>query len=108
MNYKERIKKEIYNLGYNISNKGTWYLIELIEYTCTKDNYMDILKNLEKNAYPVIADKYNAKLVTVKNDIIYATNNMNNTRNIIKKDTYNIRLTPKMVIFQMIDLIREI
>ena len=78
--YKEEIRKnedidkkilsEMLFLNYNISLKGTKYLIDTIK--CVYDN-RDYLDNLEKFVYPKVAQKYNEKLYNIKCRIGKAT-----------------------------------
>lgn len=71
---KKRILDEILYLGYNISHKGTKYLIEVIEYIILKlNNKVNIL---ERDVYPVISLKYNISVHNVKCRITDATNIM--------------------------------
>ena len=52
--FESKIKEEILYLGYNISHKGTMYLIDTIKYIGeTKDN--EQVNNLKKEIYPYIA-----------------------------------------------------
>ncbi len=78
--YKEEIRKnedidkkilsEMLFLNYNISLKGTKYLIDTIK--CVYDN-RDYLDNLEKFVYHKVAQKYNEKLYNIKCRIGKAT-----------------------------------
>lgn len=78
--YKEDIRKtedinnkilnELLFLNYNISLKGTKYLIDTIKYVY--DN-RDSLDNLEKFVYPKVSQKYNEKLCNIKCRIGKAT-----------------------------------
>lgn len=71
---KKRILDEILYLGYNISHKGTKYLIEVIEYIILKlNNEVNIL---ERDVYPVISSKYNISVHNIKCRITDATNIM--------------------------------
>lgn len=69
---RSRIKDELKSLKYNYSYKGTKYLEESI-YLLYKKGYEK--DNLSKDIYPIIAKKYNAKIQTVKCDIIQASAN---------------------------------
>lgn len=71
---RKRIIDELIYLGYDISYKGTRYLIETIEYIAENQN-KDI-DNLEKNVYPIISKKYNDSVHNIKNNINRANNNM--------------------------------
>lgn len=67
---RSRIKEELKNLKYNYSYKGTKYLEECI-YLFHKNGYEK--DNLSRDIYPIIAKKYNAKIQTVKCDILQAS-----------------------------------
>lgn len=69
---RSRIKEELKSLKYNYSYKGTKYLEESI-YLLYKNGYEK--DNLSRDVYPIIAKKYNAKIQTVKCDIIQASAN---------------------------------
>ncbi len=66
----ERILNELLFLNYNISLKGTKYLIDTIKYVYY-DRYS--IDNLEKFVYPSVAQKYNEKLCNIKCRIGKAT-----------------------------------
>lgn len=68
---KDKIIKEILYLGYDISHKGTQYLIKSLEYIISNP-YID-LSNLEKEVYPKISTN---SVHNVKSNIIRATNAM--------------------------------
>ena len=74
----KKIYKKIYNeiiyLKYNITHKGTKYLIKAIEYIAL--NPEKNIDNLEKCVYPVIATYYKDTIHNVKCSINRATNNM--------------------------------
>ncbi len=72
--YNEKIKKEILYLGYNISHKGTQYLIKAIEYIALNPDKE--LAKLEKNVYPIISKRYNTSVHNVKCRINRATTEM--------------------------------
>lgn len=67
---RSKIKEELKSLKYNYSYKGTKYLEETI-YLLYKKGYEK--DNLSKDIYPIIAEKYNSKIQTVKCDIIQAS-----------------------------------
>ena len=69
---KLRIINELTNLGYEISHKGTIYLIDII-YTSYEKG---IVENLTKEIYPVIAKKYNQSINNIKSNVIRATEAM--------------------------------
>lgn len=66
----KRILNELLFLNYNISLKGTKYLIETIKHVYNNRDYLD---NLEKFVYPNVAQKYNEKLCNIKCRIGKAT-----------------------------------
>ena len=71
---KTKILEELLYIGYNISHKGTTYLIDAIFYVTT--NLESDIDNLKKDIYPKIAIKYNQSSNNIKCDIIRATENM--------------------------------
>lgn len=71
---KNRIIKELLYLGYDISQKGTRYLIEVIEYVAINSNQE--LEGLEKNVYPKIAMKYGESVHNIKCRINNSTTSM--------------------------------
>ena len=74
INIKKLITKELTNLGYNISHKGTKYLIDSINYIHINQNkYLD---NLNQELYPIIAKINNESLNNVKCYITRETNEM--------------------------------
>ncbi len=91
---KEKIYKEMTSIGYNFKYKGSMYLVEAITYIYESNN-LELLDNLEKNVYNVIAFKYNKSINNIKTNIIKATNSINN-----KQDSMYI--TPKVVISNII------
>lgn len=72
--YKKRIENEILYLGYNISHKGTQYLIKVIEYIASNPNKE--LNYLEKDVYSKVATIYNDSEHNVKCKINCATTEM--------------------------------
>lgn len=73
-NYQRLITNELLYLGYNISHKGTQYLIKVINYIALNPNKE--LENLEKNVYPQIAKIYNSSVHNIKCRINSATTTM--------------------------------
>ena len=61
---KEKIIREILYLGYDISHKGTQYLIKTIDYIVSNPN--KDLEKLERNVYSKIASSYNDSVHNVK------------------------------------------
>lgn len=73
-NVKERIIKEITYLGYDISYKGTQYLIKVIEYIALNPD--KDLSKLEKSVYPILTQKCNDSIHNIKCNINRANNMM--------------------------------
>jgi len=73
-NLKNKIVNEINYLGYDVSYKGTQYLITAIQYIVTNpDKNLDIL---EKKIYPVLSNLYNNSIHNIKCNINWANNMM--------------------------------
>lgn len=71
---KESIKSELKKLNYNFNFIGTKYLIDTIYLLYYLKTYYKF--SLEGDIYPVIANKYNEAVGTIKSAIIYATDQM--------------------------------
>lgn len=71
---KHEIIKEIKYLRYNLSYKGTNYLINIIELLLLNKN--KDYSNLNKDVYPIIANKYKTTVFNIKSNIIKATEQM--------------------------------
>lgn len=71
---KERIQKELEYLGYNPNYNGTKYLMESIYILSSID--LDDNYNLEKEIYPIVAQKYNKSVHNIKCNIIHSTDIM--------------------------------
>lgn len=63
-NIKKKIINELLYLGYDISHKGTNYLIEVINYI--QNNPNKCLDNLKADVYPVIAAYHNESIHNIK------------------------------------------
>lgn len=101
---KKKIMKEINELKFEVTNIGVQYLIECI--LIIKSN--DLLYNLEKEIYPLVAKKYNVTSNRVKWNISSCINTMykNNDLNSINRYfgfTYDRSPTPKMLIFTILN-----
>lgn len=68
---KNKITEELLYLGYDISHKGTQYLIKTIDYIATNSNRD--LEKLERDVYPKIAAIYNDSAHNIKCRINSAT-----------------------------------
>lgn len=71
---RKKIINELLYLGYDISHKGTQYLIKTIDYIAKNPNIN--IKKLEKEIYPQIAHIYNDSVHNIKCRINSATNAM--------------------------------
>lgn len=71
---KNKITNELLFLKYDISHKGTQYLIETIDYIATNSNRE--VESLERNIYPKIAVRYNDSVHNIKCRINNATTAM--------------------------------
>lgn len=71
---KNKITNELLFLKYDISHKGTQYLIETIDYIVTNSNRE--VESLERNVYPKIAAMYNDSVHNIKCRINNATTAM--------------------------------
>lgn len=90
-------------MNYNIGSLGTLYLIEVIAYLSSKEDYLQYMKSLEKNAYTVIAKRFNVNIETLKSNIRKASATANKSRN--KK--VNMSLTPKTVTSYVLERIAK-
>lgn len=70
----KRITKEVQFLGYNLSYKGTTYLIEAIYYMITNPNKN--YDNLSKSVYPILSKKHDKSIENIKVNISKATDIM--------------------------------
>lgn len=69
----KKILNEVLYLGYDVSHKGTKYLVDAIKYVLSDEYSLD---NLEKFVYPIIAKKYHDTLYNIKCRIHKETNLM--------------------------------
>lgn len=75
INLDNLISDEVSFLDYNFSHTGTLCLIETMKLLYkTTTHYFEI--NLEKEIYPIVAEKFNTTAHSVKGNIIYATSKM--------------------------------
>lgn len=94
---KNKIANELLFLGYDISHKGTQYLLKTIIHIITNSN--GEVDNLEKNIYPKIAAIYNDSVHNIKCRINNATTIMYCNCEIEKLKKYfnfNIDTKPKI------------
>lgn len=100
-----KINKELEYLGYNLSYNGTKYLSECI--ALIYNNYGNS-ENLNKNVYPIIANKYHKTINNIKCNITSATNSMyyncDETRLLNYFSLYTLdRPKPKLVIYTVLN-----
>lgn len=104
---REKIRKELIVLEYDFANIGSLYLLDVIEFICKSDNYIQTLLNLEKNVYIHIAKIYNKNVKTLKSDIAKATKKMYETRCFKYPNEKDNNLTPKTVINSVVDKMKS-
>lgn len=68
---KSFIIDELLYLNYDISHKGTKYLIDVIDIIFIRGD--SLMENLNKYVYPIIAKRYNQSINNIKCNIIRAT-----------------------------------
>lgn len=68
---KSFIMNELLYLDYDISHKGTKYLIDAIDIIFIRGD--SLIENLSKYVYPIIAKRYNQSVNNIKCNIIRAT-----------------------------------
>lgn len=71
---RRNIISEVKYLGYNLSYRGTQYLIKIIEILLL--NQEKNLTNLEKEIYPILANIYKTSVFNIKSNIIKSTEQM--------------------------------
>lgn len=71
---REKITKELKDIGYSFSHLGTQYIIEAIYILYTLKDY--VVDNLEKNIYPIVAKKFGKSSHNIKCNIRNATDLM--------------------------------
>ncbi len=74
---KKKIKKELANLRYKLSHKGTQYIIETIYFLYKTSDYYN--NNYERDIYPIIAQKLETSAHNIKCNIRNATEKMKST-----------------------------
>lgn len=104
--YKKDIVKELIEYEYDFANIGTILIVDIVEYICNNDNYIELLKNLEKNVYIHIAEKYNMNIKTLKSDIAKATNKMHETRCLKFPEEEKSKKTTKTIINSIVNKIK--
>jgi len=102
---REKIIKEIIYLGYEISHKGTQFLVDTIEYIIIEN--IDDINSLEHNIYPTIAKKNNKTVHNITCSIARETRKMKQSCNIKNLDEYfliddDTKINVKNVIYTII------
>lgn len=107
---KQQIYKELLCIGYNNKYAGTKYLSDSIYLQYFINNRKSI--KLKNDIYPIISQKYNVTINTIKCDIIMATNKAN--KDISKNHIQNYfgffldkKITPKLVINTVLNKIKH-
>lgn len=72
---EKQIRDEILYLNYDISNKGTIYLIDAIKYIILNMPYKEF-NNLKNEVYPKIAQKNHNSVHNIKSNIVRANDKM--------------------------------
>lgn len=88
---RQNIISELINIGYNIKHIGTHYVFEAI-YIIYETGDWDMIDNLEKNVYSLIAQRHDKSINNIKTNIIKATHLRKKTN--VMEDIY----TPKIII----------
>lgn len=88
---KQKIRSELISIGYNIKYIGTHYIFEAIFIIYETGNW-DMLDNLEKNVYSIMAKRHNKSINNIKTNITKATNLRKS------KNTMQNSYTPKLII----------
>lgn len=107
---KKKIKKELIDLGYNSKYIGTDYLSDSIYYIYLIKDKKRI--KLEKDIYPLIAEKNHTTVNTVKCDIIRATSHLKDDIEQLKLKEYfgyflDRKIKPKLVITAVLNKIKQ-
>lgn len=105
---KAIIQEELETIGFNIKYKGTKYLLESIIYVY--NNNLELLENLEKYVYPVIAAQNRKNTQNIKTNIIKACElvYLYQDNEVIKNYfLIDIKPTPKLVIKKILDKIEK-
>lgn len=98
---KSKIYKELLDIGYNPKYDGTKYLADTIYLQYSIGNSKNA--KLKNDIYPILSNKYNKPINTIKCDIIRATNKIqHNVEEIHVKEYFGYffdkRISPKLVV----------
>lgn len=108
--FKENVIEELLYLRYNFKYNGTNYIMESIIFIIESNN-KNLLDNLERNVYKVIAKNHCTSIYNIKNNISKSTNNMYIDCESDRLVRYfslssDIKPTPKMVISAIVNKIK--
>lgn len=103
INRRNLIRNELLKLNYNIGSLGTLYLIEIIAYLSSKEDYLQYMKSLERTTYSVIAKRFNVNVETLKSNIRKASATANKSEN----KRVSMVLTPKTVTSYVLEKITK-
>ena len=104
---KQIIIKYLQFNEFNIGNVGALYIADSIEYICESENYRKILSNLDKNVYPIIAERHKVNIDTLKSDIIKATNKAYENACVKNINKMINKSTPKMIITKIVYVLKN-
>ena len=101
-NTNQFILSELNSIGLRLKLNGTKYLLESILYIYNSNNY-GLVDNLEKNVYPVLAQKHHTSKNNIKSNILKSINSMYISTDIEKIKEYflfndDTKPTPKLLI----------
>lgn len=96
------ILSELHSIGLSLKLNGTKYLLESIYYIYSSNNY-ELIDNLEKNVYQVLAKQHHTTASNIKSNILKSINSMYLSTDIEKIKEYfsfddDIKPTPKLLI----------
>lgn len=101
---RNKASEELTSIGYNLSHIGTKYLIDAVEISYSHNN--NLTKNLNKNIYPLIAQRHMQTINNIKISINRATEAMYyNCRETILVNYFNLSTVQKPNIKTVIDTV---
>lgn len=102
------ILNELNLIGFNLNHLGTYMIADSI-YKIYTSNDVNLIKNISKNIYESLIEKYSKKLETIKSDIAKATNYIKiygNKENMKKYCITSENISPKLVILSVVNKIK--
>lgn len=105
---KDKVMEELLYLGYDISHKGSQYLIKVIEYIVSNSDKN--IENLERDVYPQISLLYNTSIHNIRCRINKSTTEMYYNCDIEKLKKYfkfdeDVKPKVKTIIYTIINKI---